>query len=262
MIYQMSELNRRAAIAVQLTEAYAMDPPSRIRWLQRRGLDLTSTASTGIQGTGTLGLNWGQLAWRAINFAEDTKESAEREWENAKFVASSMAGKGIDRIHSSDKRRRQKERDLRLEARDKIIRSAIFGEEFESETKDGRPMQVARTVEELADQLERDLRGEKDWHDRVVEAHERQVQDQLQQRAQAIQTLHEEHRQQFGDNSLVGATSFDGLSPEEVQFRLQRRRQIIAQRMASAQVFPELTDPRMASFYDKWQGRVPAEGGS
>jgi hypothetical protein len=48
------------------------------------------------------------------------------------------------------------------------------------EVLDGPPplgtYQVARTVAELSSQLERDLRGEQDWHDRVIQSHEQRLQ--------------------------------------------------------------------------------------
>ena len=252
VVFQMSEINRRADQACVLTEAYTMETESRLRWAQMRGLDITCTASTGMRGTDLLGMNWGQLTWRALNYFEDHKETAEREWENAKFVASSMAGKGMSKIHAQDRRRREQERDDRFERRDKVIRLAVFGEDPESTTADGAVVTVARTVEELSDQLEKDLRGEKDWHDGVVEAHEHRVRDQHRQRAAYIQSLQDRHQKAFGERSLVGSTDLKGLTPQEVQFRVERRRQITAQRLSAQQVYPELHDPKMAEFAQKW----------
>jgi hypothetical protein len=251
VIRQMSEINRRANRAVVLTEAYSMELISRLRWAQFGAVDLTNTSVTGVQGTQTLGLNWGQLTWRAMNYYEDLKETAEREWENAKFVASAMAGKGMSRIHSQDKRRRDKDREERLERRDRILRFALLGESMDTETNKGAPIRVARTVEELANQLERDLKGEKDWHDLVVEAHERRASEDRERREQHIRELQQGFEDQYGPRQLVGQTSMQGLSAEEVKFQIQRRRQLTAQRLAQ-QVNPELSDPKMAEFSDKW----------
>lgn len=255
VIRHMSEINRRANRAVTLTEAFSMETLSRLRWAQFGSADLTSPAVTGLQGTQDLGMNWAQLTWRAMNHYEDLREQAEREWENAKFVASAMAGKGMNRVHSQDKRRRDKEREERLERRDKILRFALLGEPMDTKDRHGAPIMVARTVEELTTQLERDLKGEKDWHDLVIEAHERKAQEERDRRAQHIQELQQNFENTYGEQRVVGSTSLEGLTSEEVTFRINRRRQLIAQQLSSQQVHPELTDPKAAEFAEKWAKR-------
>ncbi len=259
VIYELSEINRRAAQAVVLTEVFTMEPVSRLRWAQVQGLDLTSTAITGVEGTSRLGLNWGQFAWRAINFLEDAKEVAEREWENAKFVASAMAGKGMSKVYSQDKQRRKNEHDDKLARRDKILRFALLGEGAETSSTGGA-MKVARTVEELATQLERDLKGEKDWHDQVVDAHEQRIQQERQAQMERIHQIRAEYDAKYGDVALLGQTALNGLTPAEADARVTRKRQLMAQQFASRQVLPELHDPKVGNFMDKWHG--PAEGQS
>lgn len=251
VIYHLSEINRRATRAVILTEAYCLEPMSRLRWAQYRGLDLMTPAVTGWAGTETLGMNWGQLTWRALNHLEDMREQAEREWENAKFVASAMAGKGMNRVHSQDKRRREKEKTDRQERRDRILRFALFNESPETGGPGKAAMKVARTVEELAEQLEKDLKGEKDWHDMVVDEYEQRVRTQRESRVQQIRQRFAEHQQEYGGRQVVGGTDFAGLSKEEVQYRISRRRQIAAQRLAQGHALPE-HDPKVAAFLDKW----------
>jgi hypothetical protein len=250
VVTQMSDLNRRASRATTLAEAYSYEVYSRLRWAQLRGSDLTGTAVTGIQGTSSLGLNWSQLTWRALNHYEDLKETAEREWENAKFVASAMAGKGMSRIHGQDKHRREREQTERVDRRDKILRFALLGEPMDQDSK-ATPIIVARTVEDLAKQLERDLKGERDLHDEVVAAHEQAARDARDQRVQALRQFQAQYDQQQ-TRALVGSTEMQGLSSEEVRFRIQRRQQLVAQNLASQHVHPELTDPKVNEFHEKW----------
>jgi hypothetical protein len=250
IVRHLSEINRRANKAVILTEAYVMEFTSRNRWAQLRGLDLTSTSVTGIRGTNTLGMNWGQLTWRALNYYEDLKDQAELDWENAMFIASSMAGKGMNRVRSQDKRRREQEREGRLERRDKILRFAVLGEPMD-QPGDNVPMMVARTVEELAVQLEKDLKGEKDWHDLVVEAHERKAQEERQAQLGRIREMQQNFDAEYGPRQLQGSTDLTGLSPDELKFQLEHRRQLTAQRLAS-QIDPAFLDPKAAQFTEKW----------
>lgn len=251
-IHRLSEINRRANRAVILTEAYATEQTSRFRWAQLKGIDLMSPAATGFVGTERIGMNWAQFTWRAINYFEDQKEIAEREWENAKFVASAMAGKGMSKVHSQDRQRRKKDIEERSERKDRILRFALLGEPLDTESRSGGVLHVARTVEELSKQLAADLKGEKDWHDMVVENHERQVRDQAQARMDRIREFQKAASEKYGDQPLVGSTETEGLTPDEVQFRLQRRRQLAAQRLAQQAAYPELHDEKQAQFLERW----------
>ena len=252
LVRYMSEVNRRASNAVTLTEAYVMEQTSRFKWAQLQGLDLMVPTCTGVPGTEGLGLNFSQLVWRALNHFEDIKDTAEREWDNAKFIGSCFAGKEIQKIYNQDKERRRKEREVRLERRDKLLRQVLLGEDPEHLETNGRVKIVARTVEELAKQLEADLRGEKDWHDLVVEAEQNRMDAAIQERREKVNDLLRQRIKEEGERETSAYSSAtEGLTPQEVQHRLLRRRQIEAQKAASKMVYPEM-DPRLESFLAKY----------
>lgn len=257
VIRELSEVNRRASRATLLSEVYALESVSRIRWAQHKGLDLTSPSVTGVAGTETLGLNWGQLTWRATNYYEDRRDESEREWENVKFIASATAGKEIQKVHNKDKQRREQERSERMDRRDRILRFAILGEPFAHEDSDKPQVHVARTVDELATQLERDLRGEKDFHDEVVDAYERRVQAEYQQRQQLLQQYRERFDQEYGGRPSVGSTDFAGLTPDQVKQRITQRQAELAKRLSQPTQFPELRNPKISEFMDKWGPNRP-----
>lgn len=253
IIRYLGEVNRKAANAVTLTEAYVMEQASRFRWAQIKGLDLMSPTCTGVPGTDKLGLNYAQLVWRALNHFEDLRDEAEREWDHAKFIGSCFAGKEIRKIYNQDRDRRQKEREQRLERRDKLFRQVFLGESPDKNDKTGGALKiVARSVDELATQLERDLRGEKDWHDEVVAAHEARIRDQIQERRAQIQDLAKAKELTQGSRQANAHTEIVGLSPQEVQERILRRRQLAAQQAASQVVYPELSDPRIEDFMQRY----------
>lgn len=257
LIRYVSEVNRRAVNAIRLVEAYAMEPLSRIRWTQHKGLDLCAPSVTGIPGTERLGLNWGQLIWRSLNTVEDTKELAESEWENAKFTGSCMAGKGISKVYHQDTQRRKSEREEKIKHRDKLLRQVILLEpEGVPGTEGIHVKHSAETVEELASQLERDLKGEADWHDQIVRAEEERIRQMHLDRQRQLEQMAAEREQEFKGRAVVAFTDKTGLSQEEVQQRLQRRRQIEAQQLAASMSRPSRPDD---FFYDgggeKRQGR-------
>ncbi len=259
IIRHLSEVNRRASNAITLTEAYAMENYSRFRWGQLQGLDLMRPSVTGIAGTELLGMNWGQLLWRAINYYEDLHQRSEQDWENAKFVGGCFAGKGLNKIHGQDRQRREKDRDEKAARKDKLLRHILLGEPLAAapEYKGGVKVQVAHTVEDLATQLEHDLRGDKDFHDKVVEAHEARVREQFRARRQQIEELARQREREYNGKPVLGSTEMDGLTPEEVRQRVARSKQLRAQQAASRMVHPELEDPRMENFLNKW-GMLPA----
>jgi hypothetical protein len=262
VVRHMSELNRRANRATVLTEAYAYEQASRFRWLQTQGLDISSPSVTGVAGTESLGLNWGQLAWRALNRLEDNRLESEAAWENAKFIASSMAGsKGMSRINSQDKSRRKNELEDRRARKDKIIRQALFGEKALKE-EGQQVIQVARTVEELADQLERDLKGEKDWHDTVVDAYQKQIEDTEKSRRDRLREIRAIQGLDSGGRTMSGATDFRGMSRKEVEEHLLKKRREAQEAMESNPLPLSATDPVAAERADRWINALPINGPS
>jgi hypothetical protein len=248
VIRYLSEINRRAAKASVLTEAYSMEVISRIRWAQYRGLDLTSPSVTGFEGTESLGLNWAQLSWRRLNYFEDLKEQSEREWENAKFIASAMAGKGMSRIYSQDRQRRRGEKAERLERKDKILRYAFLGEPLDG-TKVRPNLQIARTVGELQSQLESSLRGEQDYHDQVIEQYERNTQEQRNVQLAQMENLRASRWKEDGGQTITTKKDHRVFSPKEAEAEVQRRQHEVAERLAESK---PLVDLGKSEFYDKW----------
>ena len=251
IIRHLSEVNRRASQAVLLTEAYAMESVSRYRWMQLKGLDLTSTAVTGVEGSTSLGLNWAQQLWRAINLAEDRNEQHERDWENAKFVGSCFAGKGLSKVYAQDTERRRKDKEEKISRKDRLLRELILGEKTDAKTTvlPGMEITTARTVEELADQLEKDLKGDQDWHDRVIAEHERRIKEGYKARQKQQEAIALDNDQRFGSKNVLGGTDFQGLTQQEMEERVRRNKQLKAQEAARQQV---PMDERTQGFLDKW----------
>ena len=253
IVRHLSEINRRASNAVLLTECYVTERQSRYRWYQIQSLDMTSTALTGIAGTGTLGMNWAQLIWRALNRFEDLKEEVEHYWEHAKFIGSCSAGKGISKVYTHDNQRRKQEREERLSKKDELLRHILLGEPMRPKLlTDGAVWVAAHSTEELIAQLDRDLRGEKDWHDFIVEQSEAKIRKGYEDRRSELESLARAREAEFDGKTLVGGTDMTGLSPVEVRERMVRQRQYEAQADAkrlnnpTPELHDEQFDRRMA----------------
>lgn len=218
LIRNLSELNRRASDAIMLVEAYTTESYSRWRWAQVRDLDMTAPALTGIAGTEILGLNWAQLTWRALNHYEDMKHEQDVAWENAKFIGGCFVGKGMQSIHSKDAERKRKEKEERFMRKNSLLQYVVNGIPFE-ETKNQTPNElkiVARTVEELADQLKRDLKGEKDWHDRAIESYIQRAERDRERLEDEKSELRKKQEEFFNGQSIVGSTTL-GATTEQIE---------------------------------------------
>lgn len=249
LIRQLSELNRKTAQAIRLVEAYATESYSRWRWAQVQGLDLSSPALTGIEGTERLGLSYAQLTWRALNYYEDLKTQQEANWENSKFIGGCFAGKGIQKIYDQDARRRKREKEEMWTRKDQLIRNVLFNEPLEQNKRYGgaQVIIVASTVEELADQVEKSLRGEKDWHDKIVDEYESKIRQGVKNRESQLQEL---VASRHDSRSVEGETQLQGLTPQQVLALLEDQKQ----RLLAAQQQPVsgLTDETTRQNLMKW----------
>jgi len=113
--------------------------------------------------------------WAYFNQMEDLRESEEREWAYAKFMASPHAPKGVKKINAQD-RKRQNDTDRRRErACDRVFYEAkgLIARKGEAEKAGkNRPFQqvvMAETEDELRESMRRWVAGEKDDHDRTVD---------------------------------------------------------------------------------------------
>ncbi len=186
IIIRLGALNEKASRLHPLTEVYVHENRSRFKWLQLKNTSVHLSSSTGVPGSEFLGMNYCQQAWTALNHLVDQREVMDAEWSNAKFIGSCFNGKGVRGVDEKDRGRREKERDEREEKKMKVLfrylnrlPAGSDGPPAEVVLPDGRKASVvksfrAETVDELSEQLSAALSGEKDHHDRVVEAKERQ----------------------------------------------------------------------------------------
>lgn len=196
----LKRLNERAHRATHLVEAYAYEKISRWRWSQLKGHDLMSPSLTGFEGTETLGLNWAQLVWTSLNQADDALEVLELQWDNAKFIGSCFTK--LNRVYAADTKRRDDMATARERRKDELLRRWVLREEDSTlGPKELHGMKVARNPEELIYEIQNQLKGERDFHDQVVEAAEAYYASQVKAK--------EEREQEITDEIYSGGASLD-----------------------------------------------------
>lgn len=183
----LKALNERAARAFPLVEAYSFENRSRFKWMQHGATPINSVVNTGIAGTESLGMNWAQSMWTALNKIYDRKEQDEKDWQNAKFIGGCFAGKALRSLDDRDKMRFEREKKDKEELKIKVLKQYLnrSTKKYDSPVEtvflpDGRQAEVvgrfrADSAEELAKQLTAALNNEKDAHDLAVENHFKQI---------------------------------------------------------------------------------------
>lgn len=173
----INAIHRYYAACYDDLEAYLYENEPRFRWLiyQKRALNTTL-----LNGFDDLGWNTAQEVWISFNQREDRRELDDREFANAKFIASAMVGdKEIRKINLKEELRWKEElkrrQDVRLKKKmDRLVLTA-----------------PTHTAEELVESMMRQIRGEKDLHDRIIEEYE-----------QRLLRLAEKRRRDFEDMRL------------------------------------------------------------
>lgn len=192
ILENLSHLNARVSWLYPLVEVYAYENRSRFRWYQLGSYPVHDCRATGLSGTEELGMTMCQQTWTSINILIDRREVAEREWTNAKFIGSCLAGKGVRPIEEKDRARLETERVEREEKKIQVLHAYLNRSAGEDETPqlltlpDGRKAEVKRkfkaeSAEDLRDELSAALSGEKDYHDLVIEQKQREFRERHKQ---------------------------------------------------------------------------------
>jgi len=179
-------LTARLNKCVNLVEPYAYEDASRYAWVSKNKTVLNSFLQTGIRGTEGLGLNQFQKYWNVLNFREDEKESFEERYNLAKFTASFTDPKSVKKIEASDKAKKEEEKSKR-------DRVKLYGIKEEED----RYFDPTSTSDGIISELEKQMRGDKDHHDHVIEAHEKKIRKGMLEQMQELKQMKDSRNQNF-----------------------------------------------------------------
>lgn len=164
-------LIQRMDKAVSRTEAFLYETESRYLW-KSEGRDAVYRSTLSDHSKSSF--NPVQKLWLYFNTVEDERDQYNQTWTMAKFQIGPHAPKSIQKLNQKDKQQEES-----LEKRRESVRALMYytalgvlGPDGE-EKKDQGPYQefhVAYTVEELQEQMRQWVAGEKDNHDRTVDA--------------------------------------------------------------------------------------------
>lgn len=234
ILASLQKLNARALDAMSKVEGFSYGMDSRQRWSLLHRLSPNDPRVTGIPGTDLLGLNMHQRLWFHYNTLDDKQERFDLDWSRTKFLAS-VHSKEISKIDSQDKSKKREER---------MRRESIFQGFDPSQGVGGPDGEVKfslESVDDLLGQLKRDIEGQKDFHDMVVDEHERLVREKFmrlrEQQAQQAQLARQyrNQRMQTEMNEPVVFYDEDTVSRITKQRKAEKRKALMDGRFAQEQ---------------------------
>lgn len=137
-------------------ERFTAEPLTRSMWFSYKNTALNSPSVTCLEGTQYLGLNQHQVLFKSFLSQWERKKDFEQQWELTKAVVAAHNSKMYQGIERNDKTRRQTE------------------EQREQELLEGRAVSMDRedVYAEMEEELVRQVTGQKDHFDHMVDAQE------------------------------------------------------------------------------------------
>lgn len=205
-------IHNRVRVASSRVEAFCYEDFGRSMWRMTGRSSPSRDEVAGIPGISSLGMNSLQKLWVAFNLAEDDRQAWNLDWAMAKLVASATSPKGVKKLNQKDEGERKLEEERRQEVINRVYYEATglsIGE------RNGRVVRRSVTPQQLVDEMDRWVRGERDEHDEVIEAYKNRVRA----KHEADRLAHEERMRAVSQlRSETGAShSWIGYSPEQLK---------------------------------------------
>jgi len=207
---ELDKLAIRLSNCSHKVEQYSLSSESRYNWRFRKKMMMNSSNATGIVGSDKLGLNQFQKFWMVLNINEDNSESFEEKYSLAKFLASFTDPKGVKKIESADKVRKEEEAD-------KKERLRVIGTDEEVKFLSG----PTDTRKGIVAELEKQMRGEKDEHDVAIEEYEKNLRMNMLSQMQEMKNIRDKKRKEGNFKSEEARA----ITAEEMAERLAKRHQ-------------------------------------
>lgn len=204
-------LRDRLGRACRLTNAFCNEEYSRALW-RRQAPSKTCESVV-------------QHLWRAYNESEDAFEDELKKWQHTRSIAGSMSAKAAKALKKSEDEWKERRATLAQKSIEDAVNWVINGEREDQEpvtvTVNGQVFTVPRvhasqSVDEMQDELMRAVRGEKDYHDHMVEQYKAFHRAQLEESRRERQEALDKARKASDERGISGTTTIVGYTPEQL----------------------------------------------
>lgn len=218
----------RAREAVADVYHYCNESTSRMKWYQMSRFG-TGLGVTGVPGQD--GLNMVQRIWTAYNHIEDRRDEDDREWQRAKFIASTQAPKYIQQINNREKALQDEQEWKKQEELDSFFYQKIGvlseGDKIEGGSSDGMRIPM-KTVDQLNAEYWSWVNEEYDEHDKIIQNYKQSLQDEYDRRKRERREQWDLLEQQIAEQEeeIWEDSPIEALTHEELQNRLAGRSRV------------------------------------
>ena len=204
-------LRNRLARAARIAHAFCNEPYSRTLWKN--------------QGAPQRVQNVVQRMWTAYNRAEDRFDADLRQWAHTRSIVGSMSNKGAKELKKSTDRWEEQRKTHKQRAIEEAVNWIISGEREEQKpitvTVNGQTFEVpkvhaSQSVDEMQDELMRAVRGEKDYHDLMVEQYKEYHRARLEKARQEREAAWRKAQENAEARQISGRTTIVGYTPEQL----------------------------------------------
>lgn len=204
-------LKNRLQRATRITHAYCNEVYSRNLWRSSGPPKRTQ--------------NIVQRLWVAYNEADDLFDTDMRQWQHTRSIVGSMSSKGAKQLRKSSDQWEEKRKVRQQKAIEDAVNWVISGEREEQKpitvTVNGRTYTVpkvhaSQTVDEMQEELMRAVRGERDYHDHMVEQYKEFHRARLEGARQERQAALQKARERAEARGITGRTTIVGYTPEQL----------------------------------------------
>lgn len=203
-------LRRRQERAVRITNAFCQEPYSRTLWRTNKTANPENTV---------------QRLWVAYNENRDDYERDLKQWQHTRSVVGSMSGKGAKSLKKSTDQWERRREDAAKRAVEDAVNWIISGDRAEQTpltvTVNGQTLTVpkvhaSQTVDEMQEELMRAVRGEKDYHDHMVDQYKEYHRAKNEAARKERQDALDAARKASEERGISGSTVIVGYTPEQL----------------------------------------------
>ena len=265
LFYQVHGLNQRHDKTFVSMESFFYESESTILWEEAAGLSPCDDRVTGFEGVSKLGMNKAQSAWASWNKMESKRLENEYFWTLAKLVFAPHAPKAYEKMSRQDK---EKSRDLssqRQAAQDKAYykykgvldsEGRLVGSKVKEIIANSQGVQMARTTEELSEEMKRWVSGDEDDHDRVIKQFKQRMREGYSKKKKERQKAIEEFRAEVESRER----QFGEKAPPLVGYTLDQLNETFGDKILNTSVRRETTTHKFEHIYNHFLAREPVSG--
>jgi len=204
-------LRNREDRASKITRAYCHENYSRGRWRLR--------------GAPEGERNFIQDLWVAHNEAQDEFDADQRKWAHTRAIAGSMSHKAAKALRKSQDDWVKRNEDLGQRVIEEAVNWVIQGDKNEQKpltvtlggkTYDVPTVHSAQTVEDLQAEMDRAMRGEKDYHDVMVDQYKAFHRARLVEARKAREEAWTKATEGGGEVGVTGTSEMVGYTPDQL----------------------------------------------